>query len=158
MTRLAHRWILIALPLLAACTAEPPTEILGDFVDDYGESHTLTATRWSASEAPDIAIEWWVPGEEYFLLRSDEGLWTRVDWVMLDDPQWAWGFCLASWDQPSPEEAVRVGRGVADRTTPRTGCNGSPFTRMAPAGDPPPSAGEGAGPVDLAQGSQPHSL
>ncbi len=141
MPRLALRALPIAgLLLVAACTATPPTHILGDFVDDYGTAHTLTATRWAADGRPEIAIEWWVPGEEYFLTRSDDGLWTRVDWVMLDDPAWPWGFCITSWDQPSPEEAVRVGRDVADRERPREGCNGSPFTRMGPNGERPPTS------------------
>lgn len=111
--------------------AEIPSRLLGHFTDDYGEERTLTPEFWHPARGEPSSIDRWNPAEEWLLLRDSEtGRWTRVDWVLLDDPDWSWAFCLTAWDQPSADAALREGEGVADRANPRTGCNGSPFTRM----------------------------
>src|SRR5690606_28371723 len=77
----------------------------------------------------------------------DGGLWTRIDWVELSDMDpWQWGFCIAAWDAPTADSAAAVA--VARRDTPRTGCNGRPFTRMRRA------AGERAEKLCYCQGSR----
>lgn len=63
---------------------------------------------------------------------GDGGLWTRIDWLPLRGMSpWEWGFCLSAYKAVSAAaaESTRVAR----RETPRTGCNGHPFSRMRPA-------------------------
>jgi hypothetical protein len=61
--------------------------------------------------------------------RSDGGLWTRIDWVPLDGmPPYTWAFCLSAYKAATRAEAEATR--VAKRETPRTGCNGYPFSRM----------------------------
>ncbi|MEK9509302.1 hypothetical protein WI460_13975 [Gemmatimonadota bacterium Y43] len=131
--------LLCAALLSAACggvaerpvSPELPGPLVGHFVDDYGEERTVSSRRWTPHRGTALVVERWSVGEQWLLLRHPESaLWTRVDWVELDDAEWRWAFCLTSWDQPSAAAALREGTGVADRTNPRVGCNGSPFTRM----------------------------
>ena len=57
------------------------------------------------------------------------GLWTRIDWVRLDGmAPYTWAFCLTAYDAPT--RAAAEATPPADRATPRTGCNGYPFSRM----------------------------
>ena len=47
-------------------------------------------------------------------------------------PPYRWGYCYSTWTAASAAVAETVS--VARRDTPRTGCNGFPFSRMKPAG------------------------
>jgi hypothetical protein len=63
---------------------------------------------------------------------GEAGLWTRIDWVDLADmAPWTWAFCMSLYDAASADAAEAVT--VADRSVPRTGCNGFPFSRMKAA-------------------------
>jgi hypothetical protein len=133
----------VALLLLAGCAASmpraavplPPPMLLGDFVDDYGIGHHIDAHAWLQRPATRYEIVAWHPEGQYLVARnaagnrSDAGRWTRIDWVALPHmPPYAWAFCLSAWDAATQADAERAD--IAHRDTPKTGCNGYPFSRM----------------------------
>jgi hypothetical protein len=113
----------------------PPASILGAFEDDYGNRFTITAETWALHDSARYHVEAWHPDQRFVVLRNDEGnpsepgLWTRIDWVELADADpWQWAFCMSVYDAPTPAAAAAFTQ--TDSTTPRTGCNGYPFSRM----------------------------
>ncbi len=132
---------LLLLPAVAVAQrpasppAVPDSLLIGTFQDDYGIRYRITPTAWVQLPGTTYRVELWVPGERYLIARNDStnrhaaGLWTRIDWVLLTDmAPWQWAFCLAAWEAPTAAaaESVRVAR----PDTPRTGCNGYPYSRM----------------------------
>ena len=138
MTRLRNSMAALALLTLASCggrAAAPPPFLLGDFVDDYGMEYRITAEEWLHRPDSRLRIVEWNVSGQYLIAQnesanvSDGGLWTRIDWMQFEGmPPYEWGYCYSVYDAPTADSA---GRGtVADRSTPRTGCNGHPFSRM----------------------------
>jgi hypothetical protein len=116
-------------------TSLPPAELLGEFEDDYESSFRITATEWMQVPSSRLHIVRWVPTERYLVAQNDAanrdspGLWTRIDWVELDGmPPYKWGFCLSAYKAATRREAEETR--IARRETPKTGCNGFPFSRM----------------------------
>jgi hypothetical protein len=116
----------------------PPALLLGTFTDDYGNRYQISATEWGQSPRTRYRIRHWNAAGRYLIAQndsanaSDGGLWTRIDWVELPGmPPYRWGFCYSAYRAPSAAVAETVS--VARRDTPRTGCNGFPFSRMQPA-------------------------
>jgi hypothetical protein len=77
----------------------------------------------------------WNAESRYLIAQNDAanshapGKWTRIDWVMLNGmAPWEWAFCLTAYEAPTADsaEATRTAR----PDTPRTGCNGYPYSRM----------------------------
>ena len=125
------------LPPSPGADAAPPELVLGAFEDDYGSRHTITPASWVHGPRQRYRIARWNPVQQYLIAQNDAanpadaGLWTRIDWMPLEGmPPYGWGFCLSAYDQPSA--AAAEASQVARRDTPRTGCNGFPFTRMRP--------------------------
>ncbi|MGQ0639824.1 MAG: hypothetical protein ACT4P6_03490 [Gemmatimonadaceae bacterium] len=134
-------WRVAALALIAACASRPPLRdsppalLLGTFVDDYGSTHTITAREWRQQPRARYRIVRWNVTERYLLAQNDSanpsaaGLWTRIDWMEFAGmPPFHWGFCFSAYRAPSLAVAETVS--VARRNTPRTGCDGYPFSRM----------------------------
>lgn len=132
--------ILAVLVLPAALAGQDhgdriPTEFLGRFMDDYGIRYEITETVWAqGSEARFHIVEWDLE-KEYLVARNDSenptepGLWTRIDFVRLEaDSEYPWAFCYAVYDATTRAEAESAAQ--SDRETPRTGCNGFPFSRL----------------------------
>lgn len=135
----------LALWVVAGCVARrtdsapiaPPPFLLGSFTDDYGERYEITATMWAQlPKGRYHIVQWNVPGQ-YLIARNDSanagdpGLWTRIDWLPLAGmPPYTWAYCYSVYRAPSQAVAETVS--VARRDTPRTGCNGFPFSRMRP--------------------------
>lgn len=128
--------VLISLCLLA-CTAPPvtPNPVLGSFADDYGEHYVISLEEWSQLPGSRYHIVKFNEAGRYLIARndgsnpSDPGKWTRIDWMPLGDmAPYVWAYCYTAYNAPSADsaEATRA----ADRSTPRTGCNGYPFSRM----------------------------
>ena len=127
---------------VAACASTSPAkqstapgELLGDFLDDYGARYRITPTEWTQLPRGRYHVLKWNVAGQYLIARndsanaSDAGLWTRIDWVTLQGmPPYRWGFCYSAYRAPSAAVAETVS--VARRETPRTGCNGFPFSRM----------------------------
>lgn len=113
----------------------PPSFILGSFEDDYGNSFRLSPTLFQQLPSNRFHIVEWNVSEQFFIAHndslnsSDQGLWTRVDWTTFTGmAPYTWGFCLTAYRAPTREAARATP--AANRATPRTGCNGYPFSRM----------------------------
>lgn len=113
--------------------------VLGTFEDDYSSRHVVTATEWRHGRAATYHIVEWHPAEQFLVAQNDQanpsdpGKWTRIDWMPLppsgnNDQTFTWAFCMSAYNASSREIARSTD--VAKRATPRTGCNGFPFTRM----------------------------
>ena len=135
----ARHAVALATVLLgaAACVEPPPDLLIGTFRDDYGSAYTITSTAWTHDGAATYHVVRWNVAEQYLIARNDSanasapGRWSRIDWVPLDGMSpYEWGYCYSAYDAESAAAAESVS--VARRDTPRTGCNGFPFTRMAP--------------------------
>jgi len=113
----------------------PPALILGDFTDDYGNQYTVTPTEFlQRPRASYIALRWDSAGQ-FLIARNgannpgDANLYSRIDWMPLTGmAPYEWAFCLSAYNAPSAAAAESTH--VAKRETPRTGCNGFPFSRM----------------------------
>lgn len=116
-------------------SSSPPTLLLGQWVDDYNSRYTITAETWTHHPQSHYEVIAWHPEQGFVIAQNAEdnpgeaGLYTRIDWMPLSnmDP-YTWAFCLSTYDAPSAEAAQAVT--IANRETPRTGCNGFPFSRM----------------------------
>lgn len=122
-----------ATPTPVAPTA--PAAVLGDFVDDYGNTFAISATTWTQLPHGRLNIIRWNAAAQYLIAQNDAGnryapgKWTRIDWTALPDmAPFTWAFCLTAYEAPSAAAAESTT--TARRDTPRTGCNGYPFSRM----------------------------
>lgn len=113
----------------------PPTLLLGDFQDDYGNRFTITPTEWFHRPRSRYRVVRWDPVGQYAIAQNDSAnpgepaRWTRIDWLVLSGmPPYEWAFCLTAYDAATSEAAERTP--AARREIPRTGCNGFPFSRM----------------------------
>ena len=116
-------------------TVTLPSSIAGEFVDDYGIAYTITSAEWFQRPRARYHIVKADTTAGYLIARNDEGnpadrgRWTRIDWVRLNGmAPYDWAFCLSAYDAPTMSAAEQVT--IARRDTPRTGCNGHPFSRM----------------------------
>lgn len=137
------------LLLLACAPASPPIEVAPDstprpsgrYVDDYGEGYEITDATWLQQPHGLLRIRRWELRAGYLVAHNDStnpydpGKWSRIDWIRLDGmAPWEWAFCLSAYDAPTADsaEATRVAR----PDTPRTGCNGHPYTRLKRSPEP----------------------
>ena len=128
--------LLLARP--APCqmpTGTPPVELLGAFRDDYGSSYRISVDTWTQLPRMTFHVVEWHMREQYLLAWNDSsntgapGKWTRIDWVLLPGmTPYEWGFCLSAYEAPT--RAAADSSHAANRSAPKTGCNGFPFTRM----------------------------
>ena len=109
--------------------------MLGAFVDDYGSQYTISKTEWVQLPRSRYRIVRWNVPEQYLIAQNDssnpsaKGRWTRIDWLRLNDmAPYAWAYCYSAYDAATA--AAAESSAVARRDTPRTGCNGFPFSRM----------------------------
>jgi len=139
-----RHFLSVLILALAACghpaparpsPATPPAELLGDFGDDYGDEFSLTPTLFAHHPQSRYHIVRWNPAGRYLIAQNDstnpsaQGRWTRIDWVLLPGmAPWTWGFCYSAYDAPTADSAEATH--VVDRDTPKSGCNGHPFSRM----------------------------
>ena len=143
MRRGAAIVVLAALLGMAGCAsaraarsdAGAPALLTGEFRDDYRGRFTISDSVWFQQPRNRFRIVEWHVAEQYLIAQNapDDptapGRWTRIDWVELDGmPPFRWGFCLTEYQAPSRDAARATP--PASRSTPKTGCNGYPFTRM----------------------------
>jgi hypothetical protein len=112
-----------------------PQLLTGDFRDDYRGSFTISDSIWFQRPANRYRIVRWQADSQFLIAQNaaDDptapGKWTRIDWISFIDQQpYTWGFCLTAWNAPTRDAALATP--APHRDTPRTGCNGFPFTRM----------------------------
>jgi hypothetical protein len=136
--------VVVLAAALAACAGRapgtpapvaPPDLVIGVFRDDYGSTYRLSDTLFEHLPRARYRIVEWQPSEQFFIAQNDSGnpgepgRWTRVDWMPLPAmAPWEWGFCLTAWNAASADAARATPS--ADRSNPRSGCGGHPFTRM----------------------------
>ena len=116
----------------------PPAGLTGTFADDYGSRHVVTARAWTQDGRYRYHVAAWRLDGPALVARNDAanpsggGRWSRIDLVRLGPAlaPYTWAFCLAAYDAPT--RAAAEAAPPAARGTPRTGCNGYPFTRLRP--------------------------
>lgn len=125
----------VASPVESTPPGAAPQALLGTFVDDYGSRYTITPALWTHLPNGRYQVRRWDAAGGYLIAQNDSanghapGRWTRIDWVELHDmAPWTWAFCLSAYDAPTAAAAESTL--VAQRDSPRTGCNGHPFSRM----------------------------
>lgn len=141
----SHRALLLLI-LLGGCgghsgaismpaSAAPP-ELLGRYVDDYGNRYRIGAEEWTQAPHGRFHIVHWQVDRMYLIAWNDAanayapGKWTRIDWMRFEGmPPYRWGFCLTAYEAPT--RAAAESTPAPDRSQPRTGCGGYPFSRMA---------------------------
>ncbi len=123
--------------LLGGCASRggPPGLVIGEFEDDYGGRFTITASEWFQHPSNRYQVIKWNPEGQYVIARnaaanpSAAAQWARIDWLTLSGmPPYEWAFCFGAFAAPSAAAAEATQ--IARRDTPRTGCNGFPFSRM----------------------------
>ncbi len=104
-------------------------------MDDYGIVYTITPSTWTQRPNARHHIAQWTPEARSLLAQNDaanptDGVpSTRIDRTPPEGmAPYEWAFRLSVYDAPVPE-AARVS-GKVNPETPRTGCNGYPFSRM----------------------------
>ena len=124
-----------AIPTSRGPSGTAPAPLLGAFEDDYGGSYVITKEEWRHGAAARYHILKWDTAGKYLIALNGAanptgaGLWTRIDWIPLTDmPPYEWAFCMTAYEAPSAVEAERTA--TAQPATPRTGCNGHPYSRM----------------------------
>lgn len=137
----------LGVALLAGCASvptpgvmhSPPPEILGAFEDDYGSSFRIQPGAWHHGSHSTYDVVEWNVAEQYLVARnaarnrSAPGLWTRIDWMPLQNmAPYTWAYCLSAYEAPTRAAAAETR--IADRNVPKTGCNGHPFSRMKRTG------------------------
>ena len=115
----------------------PAALVLGSFDDDYGSRHVVTREVWQHGKSARYEIVKWNAKEQYLIAQNnaanpnDGALWSRFDWMPLENmAPFTWAFCMSAYKAKTMEEAEQTN--IAKRESPKTGCNGFPFTRMKP--------------------------
>ncbi len=128
---------IVLCPCLVLAQATAPASLRGTFQDDYNIRYVVSDTLIQQGSRLRYRVLSWHAREQYLIARNDStnpadgGLFTRIDWVMLADmPPYTWAYCLTAYRAPTADSARAAP--PADRQNPRTGCNGFPFSRMAP--------------------------
>lgn len=112
-----------------------PSQLKGDFMDDYGIRYTINDSTWIQHSKIKYHILYFNNTEQYLVAKNDDlnpseaGLYTRIDYMSFTGmPPYEWGFCLTVYNAASDSLAAKAT--AADKTNPRKGCNGFPFSRM----------------------------
>ena len=112
-----------------------PVSMIGNFKDDYGSVYSISKNVWVHDTRIKYHLLLYNKEANYIIAKNDEanpsdgGLYTRIDIMSFENMEpWQWGFCLTAYKAASIEEAINTA--AADRTNPRKGCNGFPFSRM----------------------------
>lgn len=141
--------LVLTLVTGASAQSTPPSLVVGEFQDDYGDTFHISATDWVQLPHGIFHVTKWVPEAHYLIAQNDSankyapGKWTRIDWVTLEGmPPYDWAFCLSAYAAPTADsaEATRSARPA----TPRTGCNGYPYSRMKRVAEPGRAAADSA--------------
>lgn len=119
--------------------AWPAVDIRGDYLDDTGARHTVTATVWRRPEG-ELALVAWENERSYAVLQNpadhptDPGRHRRVEWVLAEGDRTF--FCDVVAGLATAAGAYTSTR-TADRSDPLAGgCNDGPWGRLEPLGLP----------------------
>ena len=108
----------------------PPTYMRGNFTDDYDIKYSISDTSWI--QYPDFEMSVvTIDTIEMFILGYDteDSTYTKVDYMPFQNQgDYTWGFCYTTYEKENQADALSAAS--ANRDTPKTGCNGFPFSRM----------------------------
>lgn len=114
-----------------------PKNLVGTFTDDYKIEYHISDSVWLQKPNIKYHVLKIDTAKQYILLKNDSqnkfdaNLYTRIDYMYFQNMlPFTWGFCLTSYKAKTLEEAEATAS--ADRANPKKGCNGYPFSRMAP--------------------------
>ena len=112
-----------------------PGWLKGKFIDDYGINYQVTDSTFVMSGSAKYHILKWDEKGEFLLTQNDslnkaqQNLYTRIDYVKFSGMEpFNWGYCFTVYDAQNAEAALKAAS--ADRSNPKKGCNGYPFSRM----------------------------
>ena len=111
-------------------TGEEALAIIGDYTDEWGDNHSITAETWTNS-AGVFHIEQWDNAATYLVAQNDAGnefnpeLWSRFDWTW--DADEVLYYCQSVYDGASIDAALA---GSADTADLAAGCGGFAWTKM----------------------------
>lgn len=112
-----------------------PHQLIGFFEDDYQIQYSVSDSTFILLPNSIYHIKSWNIDEQYLIAFNDSsnsydpGLWTRIDWIELNDMEpFSWAFCISVFNAETFQQAELGGQTNSD--TPMTGCNGFPFSRM----------------------------
>lgn len=127
--------------LLTACTViknnkqNIPALFIGNFTDDYGIKYNVSDSMFTQLKGIEYRILQWNIKEQYIIAQNgannptDKNLYTRIDYMQFTNMQpYTWGFCYTQYKAVSKQAAINTA--AADRSNPKTGCNGYPFSRL----------------------------
>lgn len=103
--------------------------IVGTYMDEFGDTHTITESLWTNS-AGEFAISEWNNEEMWLVAQNAESnefsplLWSRFDWTWDGDVLY---YCQSVFDGATMEDALA---GSANRDSLDMGCGGFPWTRL----------------------------
>ena len=114
-----------------------PIEIIGDYDDNWGMSHSVTADSWVMDGYGSISTFWftsWDNDADMVVAQNDKanewspGLFSRMDWT---EQGGALYFCQSVFDAASAEDAWT--QPAADPSDPSsTGCGGYAWSQLTP--------------------------
>ena len=130
--------LVLLFPLYTfAQTTKPkaPEFAIGNFIDDYGITYSITDSLWIQNPTMKFHIIKWNAEKQYLVAKNDAGnnedanKYTRIDFMTFTGMEpYKWGFCLTAYNAESDEIAEKTA--YVDRLNPKKGCNGYPFSRM----------------------------
>ena len=137
-----HRFLYIfTMLILFGCSqsskisSQPSATFLGNFEDDYGIEYKITAKQFIQEPRITYNIIEWNTKEQYIITQnaadnpSEANLFTRIDYVEFKNRKpFTWGFCYTTYNAASAKIAKATA--AADKTNPKKGCGGYPFSRM----------------------------
>lgn len=107
----------------------------GNFTDDYKIRYSVSDSLWMQLPDTKFQIIKWNLNEQYLVAKNDMsnpgdgGLYTRIDFMQFKGMEpFEWGFCLTAYQAKDSETAEKTA--AADRSNPKKGCGGFPFSRM----------------------------
>ena len=112
-----------------------PVWLKGEFVDDYGINYQINDSVFIMKGSARYHILAWDENGEFLLTQNDslnkaeQNLYTRIDYMKFSGMEpFRWGYCFTVYNAKSREAALKAAS--ADRSNPKKGCNGYPFSRM----------------------------
>jgi hypothetical protein len=112
-----------------------PVWLKGNFTDDYKIKYSISDSLWMQLPNTRFHIIKWNLEEQYLVAKNDlanpgeGGLYTRIDFMQFKGMEpFGWGFCLTEYQAKDSETAEKTA--AADRSNPKKGCGGFPFSRM----------------------------
>ncbi|MEO8770135.1 MAG: hypothetical protein ABI402_08625 [Ferruginibacter sp.] len=109
--------------------------MFGYFNDDYDILYTINDSLWIQQPGIKYHILKWNKKEQYCIAKNDDknpseaGLYTRIDYMQFKNMKpWLWGFCYTAYK--AKNDSIAEHALAADRSNPKKGCKGYPFSRM----------------------------